>query len=123
MQKQTRQRQAILNLIQQADEHLTAAQVYERVRQVLPTIGFATVYRNLNAMAEEGVVRVIRVGDVSQYDRRTERHDHVVCRRCGKVADVQLPVPAETLAAAAAETGFRIDEHHTELSGLCPGCR
>ena len=123
MVRQTKQREAILELFQRANEHLTAAQVYDRVRQVLPTIGFATVYRNLNTMAEEGLIRELKVGDVTQYDRRTERHDHVVCRRCGRVVDALLPVSEEALTAVAAQTGFQIDEHHIQLSGICPNCR
>jgi Fur family ferric uptake transcriptional regulator/Fur family peroxide stress response transcriptional regulator len=120
--RQTRQRQAILRLIQAADDHPTAAQVYERARQVLPELGFATVYRSLRALAGEGLIREVRVGEVAQYDRRTDRHDHVVCRRCGRLADVVVPLAEAALAQAAAESGFQIEAHHTELSGLCPYC-
>jgi len=123
MQRQTKQRQAILELIERSHDHLTAAQVYDRVRQVLPSVGYATVYRNLHGMTEEGLIREIRVGDVSQYDRRTERHDHLVCRKCGRVVDVFMPVPQEALLQAAADSGFQIDEYHTQLSGVCPDCR
>jgi Fur family ferric uptake transcriptional regulator/Fur family peroxide stress response transcriptional regulator len=123
MIRQTKQRQAILEAVERSHDHPTAAQVFERVQRVLPGIGFATVYRNLGALAEEGTIRELRVGDVTQYDRRTDRHDHAVCRQCGKLVDVSVPLPAETVQAVMDQTGFQVAGYHTEVFGLCPECR
>jgi Fur family transcriptional regulator, peroxide stress response regulator len=123
MIRQTRQRQAILQAVERSHDHPTAAQVYERVRQVLPGIGYATVYRNLGALAEDGLIREIRVGDVTQYDRRTDRHDHAVCRGCGKLVDVLVPLPSETIQAVMDQCGFKVAGYHTEVFGLCSECR
>lgn len=113
----------ILELILNATDHPTAAQIYERARQVLPSVGQATVYRTLRRLVAEDLIREVRVGDVTQYDRRTERHDHVICRRCGCIGDVWVEMPEGILDRAAAQCGFRIEEHHTELFGLCPSCQ
>ena len=83
--RQTQQRQLIFDLVEQAADHPTAAQIFERARQLMPTIGYATVYRTLGTLVDEGMIRELRVGDVAQYDGRTDRHDHVKCRRCGRV--------------------------------------
>lgn len=123
MIRQTKQRQAILEVVEQSRDHPTAAQIFERVRQVLPGIGYATVYRNLGALAEEGLVRELQVGEVTQFDRRTDRHDHAVCRQCGKLEDVVVPLPEEMIRAAAQPSGFRVAGYHTELIGLCADCR
>jgi len=84
----TRQREAVYEVIQQAEKHLTAQEIYDRVRERLPGIAYATVYNALAYLQEAGLVRTLNVGGgPTLYDRRTERHDHVVCRRCGKVVD------------------------------------
>lgn len=121
--RRTQQRQLIFELVAQASDHPTAAQIFERARKVLPTIGYATVYRTLGTLVEEGLIRELRVGDVTQYDRRTERHDHIKCRRCGRVGDVVVPVGGGELAEAASKCGFRVEDYHVEILGLCPDCQ
>lgn len=123
MIRQTKQRQAILEVVERSHDHPTAAQVFERVQRVLPGVGFATVYRNLAALAEEGLIREIRVGDVTQYDRRTDRHDHAVCGQCGKLVDVMVPLPAEVVQAVMEQCGFEVAGYHTEVFGRCSECR
>ena len=123
MIRQTKQRQAILEIVERSHDHPTAAQVYERVRQVAPGIGYATVYRSLRTLAEEGLLQEIHVGEVTQFDRRTDRHDHAVCQACGTLVDVEVRLPAECLRQVEARSGFHVTGYHTELSGLCSACR
>jgi Fe2+ or Zn2+ uptake regulation protein len=123
MMRNTRQRQAILEVVERSHDHPTAAQVYERVRVAEPGVGFATVYRNLRTLADEGKISEIRSGEVSQYDRRTERHDHAICQRCGKLVDLMVSLPMDVLENAAQASGFRVSGYHTEVFGLCPDCQ
>jgi len=123
MIRQTKQRHAILEVVERSHDHPTAAQVYERVRRTLPGLGFATVYRNLGALAEDGTIREIRVGEVAQYDGRTDRHDHAVCSRCGRLVDVMAPLTVEAVQAALEPSGFQVAGYHTEVFGLCADCR
>jgi Fur family transcriptional regulator, peroxide stress response regulator len=123
MIRQTKQRQAIMGILERATDHPTAAELYERVRRLLPTIGYATVYRNLRALVQEGLVREVQLGNAARYEWAIERHDHAVCRSCGKLVDVKAHLAAEELEEIARQTGFRITEHYTELYGLCSDCQ
>lgn len=123
MIRQTKQRQAILEVVERSHDHPTAAQVYERVQRVLPGVGYATVYRNLSALSADDLIQEIRIGEVTQYDRRTDRHDHAVCSRCGRVQDVTAPLPPEAVEAVTEQSGFEVSGYHTEFWGLCSDCR
>ena len=123
MARQTRQRQAVLTVLEQAADPPTAAAIFERVRERLPGVGFATIYRVLGSLAREGRVQAIQVGSTTQYDRRTDRHDHLVCRGCGKLVDVVVALPPELLDHTARQHGFALLEYRTELHGFCPACR
>jgi len=122
--RMTPQRQAVLDAVRASDDHPRAADIYERVRSVLSGIAFGTVYNALNALAEGGVIRQLSFGDAaSRFDARVDRHDHVVCTRCGSLVDVEAAPPAAAVRAVAARTGFTIHEHHTQLLGVCAACR
>jgi len=120
----TAQRTLVLDVVANADVHLTAAEVYERVRQREPRIGYGTVYRSLHLLAEHGLIQELTFADQSsRYDGRTERHDHVHCLGCGVLVDVEVPVALMARHVAEERSGFRITSHHTVFSGLCPQCR
>ena len=120
----TAQRTLVLDVVANADTHLTAAEVYERVRQREPRIGYGTVYRSLHLLAEHGLIQELTFADQSsRYDGRTERHDHVHCLKCGVLVDVEVPVALMARHVAEERSGFRITSHHTVFSGLCPRCR
>ncbi len=74
--RMTPQRMAILAEVQSAERHLTAAEIYERVRRKYPTIAYGTVYRTLHLLAKHGLIQEFPFGDnASRFDRRTDRHD------------------------------------------------
>src|SRR5258706_13811643 len=84
----TRQREAVLYVIQQADKHLTAQEVYDRVRQQMPGIAYGTVYNAFSYLMQAGLVQVVNVGNgPALYDRNLNRHDHLICRHCGQGLD------------------------------------
>lgn len=120
----TRQREAVLESIQQAEKHLTAQEIYHRVRQRLPGIAYGTVYNSLAYLREAGLVREVKLGDGPVlYDKRTDRHDHLCCRRCGVVLDYKLPHLAKLLTLVEHETGFQVESAHMLFEGLCPDCQ
>ena len=120
----TAQRTLVLDVVKEADTHLTAAEVFERVRQREPRIGYGTVYRSLHLLAEHGLIQELTFADQScRYDGRTDRHDHVHCLECGLLADVDVPVALMARHVAEERSGFRITSHHTVFSGMCPHCR
>ncbi|HMF56247.1 MAG TPA: transcriptional repressor [Pyrinomonadaceae bacterium] len=120
----TRQREAVLRVIRESDEHMTANEIFEAARRCLPTISFATVYNSLRYLRDEGFVREISFGNAaSRYDRETCRHDHAICTGCGKLVDFDLPATTDLLRAAARKTRFKPESVHLTLKGLCPECR
>src|SRR5258706_9790527 len=98
----TKQRQAVLQVIQASEEHLTANEVFEDARRILPGISFATVYNSLRYLKNEGLIGEVRFGtDATHYDRKLTRHDHAICRSCGKLVDLELHIPSGLLREAA----------------------
>ena len=122
--RMTPQHQAVLEAVRASDDHPRAADIFERVRRVLPGIAFGSVYNALNALAEQGIIRQLTFGDAaSRFDARTDRHDHAVCTRCGSLVDVHAAPPPSAVRAVAERTGFTVHEHHTQLLGVCAACR
>jgi Fur family peroxide stress response transcriptional regulator len=123
-QKLTPQRDAVLQVILNREDHPTANEIFEAARQRLPTISHATVYNSLRYLKDAGLVHEIKFGDsASRYDRETDRHDHAICNECGKLVDFDLPQTAELMQAAARKSRFKPESVHLTLRGLCADCR
>lgn len=121
----TRQREAVLQVIRESENHLTASEIFEAARQRLPSISYATVYNSLKYLRQTGLVHEISFGGAgaSRYDRETARHDHAICTDCGKLVDFDLTVTSELVRAAVRKTRFQPESIHLTLRGLCPDCR
>jgi Fur family peroxide stress response transcriptional regulator len=120
----TPQRRAVLRVITESAEHPTANEIFEAARRELPSISFATVYNSLKYLKEAGLVREIHFGKgSSRYDGETERHDHAVCSRCGKLVDFDLAETPQLIRAAARRSRFKPESIHLTLVGLCPDCQ
>lgn len=112
--------QSILALINRAEDHLTAEQVFFRLKEQYPSVVMATVYNNLNSLYQRGMIRKIRVeGLPDRYDRNT-KHDHLLCSRCGRLSDLCLEDLTQTLES---QVGFHIDSYDLRIHYLCPQCR
>lgn len=119
----TKQRQAVLQVIRDSDEHLTANEVFENARQLLPGISFATVYNSLRYLKQEGLIGEVRFGtDAARYDRKLTRHDHAFCNKCGKLVDLELSIPLALIEEASALSKFEAESVELTLRGLCPDC-
>lgn len=82
--------EVILAAVTKLRRHPTAEQVFLEMKKEHPSIALGTVYKHLNALADEGLLlRITEPGSPDRYDR-TERHDHLICSRCGKITDVCL---------------------------------
>jgi Fur family transcriptional regulator, ferric uptake regulator len=120
----TTQRQIILEELAKVTSHPTASELYDMVRKRLPRIGLGTVYRNLDLMADSGMILKLEVGGTQKrFDATTEDHYHIRCSSCGKVDDIDVPVIQELVAQAAETTPYKILGHHVEFSGICSGCQ
>ena len=119
----TKQRQTVLRAIRESDKHLTANEVFDAARQLLPGISFATVYNSLNYLKKEGLISEIRFGtNANLYDRKLTRHDHAICNNCGKLVDLELSIPRKLLEEAANRSKFKPETIELTLRGLCPEC-
>ncbi len=119
----TTQRQIILEELEKVTSHPTANEVYDMVRKRLPRIGLGTVYRNLELMAETGIILKIEVGGTQKrFDATTHPHYHIRCISCGKVEDIEIPVMADIDQAAAELSQYQVLGHHIEFSGVCSTC-
>jgi Fur family peroxide stress response transcriptional regulator len=119
----TRYRKVVLESLRSTESHPTAAEVYRLVRRRSPGVAYATIYNSLHWLEQKGFIRRIDfVEQAARYDPIVERHDHLVCDRCGALKDVWLKLSAQLLGRAARGEGFRVERHRTELFGLCGEC-
>ena len=122
--KYFRKRDAILNCVRCTTAHPSAEWVYEHVRQSVPDISLATVYRNLALFKEQGLIMSLgTVNGVERFDGNTDPHVHFICTGCGSVLDLpQIAVPEELNAAVAWSAGGRVDSCQLTFTGLCGRC-
>ncbi len=119
----TKQRETVLRVIQASEKHLTANEVFDNARRLLPGISFATVYNSLNYLKKQGLIGEIKFGtDANLYDRKLTRHDHALCNSCGKLVDLMLTIPDKLLEEAAIRSKFKPETIELTLRGLCPKC-
>lgn len=119
--KYSRQRELVREAVERSDQHPTADAVYQQVRKKEPTISLATVYRNLNQLAEHHLIRrVVVPGDSDHFDRTLAYHEHMICEKCGCVVDVQLKQPL--LQQLQEIQNAKITGYDLILYGLCESC-
>lgn len=120
--RNTIQRQLVLEMVRAMQCHPDADQVYTEIVKAHPHISKATVYRNLNLLAEQGAIRKVKVSEgADRFDFRTEEHYHMRCRRCGRLFDA--PDGAADVALTTETGGFFVENVLVELIGLCPDCK
>jgi Fur family ferric uptake transcriptional regulator len=120
----TTQRQIILEELGKVTSHPTANEVYDMVRKRLPRIGLGTVYRNLELMADTGVILKLEVGGTQKrFDATVTPHYHIRCSKCGKVDDVHIEVQQQINQRAQNASNYKILGHHIEFSGICHDCQ
>lgn len=121
--KFSRQREIILDTLRRNVIHPTADQVYALLHQAHPTISLATVYRNLNQLAETNIIRKISGLDgATRFDHNTHKHHHFICSKCRKVYDIPYEIAPALTAQIEAQSGLTIESCDITLRGLCPGC-
>jgi Fur family peroxide stress response transcriptional regulator len=121
----TPQRLCLLDALVDTETHPTAEALFERVRETCPTTSRATIYKTLETLKELGEVLELEFRDGSnRYDGvRPEAHPHLICTRCGKIEDLELPGLEELPRRAAEQSGYRISSYRCDLFGLCTDCQ
>jgi Fur family ferric uptake transcriptional regulator len=123
-QRNTRQRQVILEELRNLSSHPTAVGLYEIVRRRLPRISLGTVYRNLELLAAMGTIQKLDLaGAQARFDGNPGCHHHVRCTGCGRVDDVSgAPLDLAKLRHNDS-SGYLLLAYRLELIGICPRCR
>jgi len=122
--KRTTQREVILEAFLEAPGHLSSDQLHQIVRERHPSIGYTTIYRTMKLLCGAGLAQERHFdGGVTRYEIEHQHHDHLVCTRCGKIAEFESRKIEASQAEIAAEHGFRLLHHRHELYGHCAECQ
>jgi Fur family ferric uptake transcriptional regulator len=126
VRRPTRQRAAVEAVLADIDDFLSAQALHARLRTQGQTVGLATVYRTLQAMATDGDVDMMRTGDGEAVYRRCNtghHHHHLVCRSCGRTVEVEGPAVERWADKIGAENDFSDMVHTLEIFGTCSDCQ
>jgi Fur family ferric uptake transcriptional regulator len=122
--KHTKQREAILDVFLSVRGHITGEELYQRVSEQFPTIGYTTVYRTMKLLCDAGLAIERHFDDgVTRYEVEQEHHDHLVCLRCGKIVEFECQMIEQAQDEIVQRYGFTLLRHRHELYGHCPDCQ
>ena len=122
--RMTKQRKVILQELRKVTSHPTAEELHQMVREKIPGTSIATVYRNLEILADEGKIMKLEVAGTQQrrFDGTPENHYHIRCSKCGRVDDVHMELVSSMEDTAAQSCGYKVLSHTVEFTGICPEC-
>jgi Fur family ferric uptake transcriptional regulator len=120
----TRQRAAVAAVLADVAEFRSAQDLHALLKEAGETVGLATVYRTLQAMAVDGDVDMLRTDDGEAVYRAcsTGHHHHLVCRGCGRTVEVEGAAVEAWADRVSAEHGFTDVRHTLEIFGTCADC-
>lgn len=118
------QREAIINFLKTRKDHPTADVVYNNIKQIIPNISLGTVYRNLNQLADAGVIlRLACDGKTDHFDGCATPHCHFMCKACGAVKDIDINPIDSLVTSAQSNTDDTIDDVSVLFYGYCKDCK
>lgn len=119
----SKQRELVLNALKENVVHPSADYIYNILKRDHPNISLATVYRNLNKLAESGVIKKIEgLENSDHFDHNTFEHYHLICVNCGKIFDIPDDIAPEICEKVEKQLGFTILQHEITFRGICPHC-
>ncbi|MDD5127410.1 MAG: Fur family transcriptional regulator [Dehalococcoidales bacterium] len=122
--KLTPQRRLIVDIIHDAEGHLTAEEIIRYVQARMPGVNKSTIYRTLDLLEEAGCVYKSELGKECIYHHEQEgHHHHLICRRCGKTIDCGSDIFKPVQKSLSEKYGFRVEFKHIVMSGVCKQCR
>jgi Fur family peroxide stress response transcriptional regulator len=123
--RMTPQRMAVLKVLIGNEEHLTAEQVYERVKPDFPMVSRATIYKTLSMLKEMGEVLEIDLDTgFKHYDgRRISSHPHLMCTNCEAIIDLEELNLTDLSQEVGQATGYQITKFQVNFFGICPRCQ
>jgi Fur family ferric uptake transcriptional regulator len=121
----TSQRRLLLSIIQEAEEHLDAKELYRRASERDASISLATVYRNLRLFKERGLINERHLGQARCYYemKRLGEHQHLVCESCGQVIEFESPLIRKLVTEVQRRNNFAVNNVEIYLEGYCHKCK
>ena len=122
--KVTPQRLAIYRVLAATKAHPSAEIIFQQLQPVHPTMSLATVYKTIEMLVDVGLVQVLNVGEGSfRYDANTTSHPHIICRRCGRVDDLEEVDCHDFVDKVSHSTRYRLTGQQFYFYGYCPACQ
>ena len=119
----TSQRVVMHRLLRDRPRHVSAEALLSEASEQLPGVSLPTVYATLELFERLGIVRRVNGGGGTLlWDTRAEAHHHMICRRCGRIEDMEVPLDLAGARRSAAQSGFEPDRAEVVVSGLCADC-
>ncbi len=123
MKRYSKQRQAVLDILQATKLHPNAITIYEQARQTIPNISLGTVYRNLSELSASGDILAFKAFDGSEhYDATCQPHPHLCCTSCKQILDLDIPFVEDFVTRSANHTGTFLIGHNIVFYGKCTDC-
>jgi len=121
----TPQRLMVVDAIHGAEGHISADEIFERVKAKYPYANISTVYRTLDLLKELSLVVETDFGEgrVRYHIAEKGHHHHLVCRKCGKVTHLEESALGALTETLRRDYGFAADLHHLAITGICQECK
>ncbi len=124
MKRNTKQREEVWHALERNPGFVSAQELHQALRDLGSTIGLATVYRTLNALADEGNVDALtREGENLYRACSPGHHHHIICRECGLTKEIEASAVEAWAKAVAAEYGYADPQHIVDIFGTCGACQ
>jgi Fur family transcriptional regulator, ferric uptake regulator len=117
----SRQRRSILELLWQAQEHLSARQIYDRLNQEGKDIGHTSVYQNLEALSQQDIIECVERSDGRLYGHVSDSHSHINCLDTDQILDIHVQLPDALIAEIEQRTGVKITDYRVDFYGYRQG--
>jgi len=116
----TPQRMAIIEFLKKSMNHPSADEIYNAVKRKYPSVSPATVYATLELLTEIGEIQELHIkGDKANYDPIPTRHHHLLCKKCGRIIDVEIECP---IIKKKMINGHKVETIQAYLYGICSEC-
>ncbi|MGN0538025.1 MAG: Fur family transcriptional regulator [Acutalibacteraceae bacterium] len=110
----------ILDMVNGSSQHLTAEAIYQMLQTNEKKMSLATVYNNLNSLCEEGFIKRLSIEGKPDYYDKVTRHDHLICKKCGKIFDLTLDDMTKDFEK---KIGVSLESYDLKLYYICEDCK
>lgn len=122
--KFSKQRNLILNTVLNSDNHITADEIYYKLKANHPELSLGTVYRNLSKLSEIGLIKKVNIPNQSdKFDKNLSRHTHLVCSDCNKIYDIELESIDCIIKNISGDNNILINSYNIIFEGICSNCK